>query len=245
MVARKQSGSHSYQPAANHRNFACNRGKPGLRIPLTADSDLFGKVGDVGRKVIWLHTFGERMADDNDERPPGPPRLPAAKRPHIPTAGSIPTEPGNMPDSIDYDAGKHRLLVGQGYVENVEPAVWLYEVSGKQVLTQWFSYRKKNRERPIIGDRRPPSPLGDIQPDHWLPEYTTELLNLLNVLGLLVDLEPAQAELLDRICSGPLISADDLSAAGALELPPKPKKNARKKKAGPGLFDAHAKEHAH
>ena len=27
-----------------------------------------------------------------------------------------------MPDSIDYDAGKKRLLVGQGYVENVEPA---------------------------------------------------------------------------------------------------------------------------
>jgi len=25
------------------------------------------------------------------------------------------------------------------------------------VLTQWFSYRKKNRERPIIGDRRLPS----------------------------------------------------------------------------------------
>jgi hypothetical protein len=39
-----------------------------------------------------------------------------------------------MPDSIGYDAGKKRLLVGQGYVENVEPGVWLYEVSGKQVL---------------------------------------------------------------------------------------------------------------
>ena len=38
--------------------------------------------------------------------------------------------------------------------------------SGKRVLTQWFSYRKKNRERAIIGDRRPPSKLGDIQPDH-------------------------------------------------------------------------------
>jgi hypothetical protein len=52
---------------------------------------------------------------------------------------------------------------------------------------------------PIIGDRRKPSPLGDIQPDHWLPEYTTELLNVLNVLAMLVELEPHQAELLDRI----------------------------------------------
>jgi Type ISP C-terminal specificity domain len=226
------------------QRFQDDLSTPGLRIPLTADSDLFAEVAKEGRKVIWLHTFGERLADDNDERPPAPPRLPAEKRPHIPSAGSIPTDPENMPDSIDYDAGKHRLLVGQGYVENVGPAVWRYEVSGKQVLPHWFSYRKRNRERPIIGDRRPPSPLGDIQPDHWLPEYTTELLNVLNVLGLLVDLEPSQAELLDKVCSEPLISADDLSAAGALELPPKPKKKAKKKKAGPGLFDAHAKQHA-
>jgi hypothetical protein len=107
------------------------------------------------------------------------------------------------------------LLVGHGFIDNVPPAVWHYEVSGKQVLLHWFSYRKKNRERPIIGDRRQPSPLGDIQPDHWLPEYTTELLNVLNVLAMLVELEPKQAELLDRICGGPLISEDELKTAGA------------------------------
>jgi hypothetical protein len=65
----------------------------------------------------------------------------------------------------------------------------------------------KNRERPQIGDKRPPSPLQAIQPDHWLPDYTTELLNVLNVLGMLVDLEPRQAELLTRICDGPMIPA--------------------------------------
>ncbi len=92
--------------------------------------------------------------------------------------------------------------------------MWQYQVSGKQVLVQWFSYRRKNRERPIIGDRRKPSPLGDIQPDHWLAEYTTELLNVLNVLGGLVDLEPAQAALLDRICDGALISESALRAQG-------------------------------
>jgi hypothetical protein len=141
-----------------------------------------------------------------------------------------------MPNAINYDAGKHRLLVGQGYVENVEPAVWLYEVSGKQVLLQWFSYRKANRERPIIGDRRTPSPLGDIQPDHWLPEYTTELINVLNVLALLVELEPLQAELLEKVCSGPLISRDELQLAGALDLPSKAPKG-QKASSVPGLFD--------
>ena len=72
-------------------------------------------------------------------------------------------------------------------------------------LTQWFSFRKKNRERPIIGDRRPPSKLGDIQPDHWLAEYTTELLNVQHVLALLVEMEAAQAKLLEAICGGPTL----------------------------------------
>jgi hypothetical protein len=110
-----------------------------------------------------------------------------------------------MPDEIGYDESRQRLLVGTGFVEHVPPAVWRYEVSGKRVLTQWFSYRKLHRERPIIGDRRPPSALGEIQPDHWLAEYTTELLNVLNVLAWLVDLEPEQAQILEAICDGPIL----------------------------------------
>jgi len=86
------------------------------------------------------------------------------------------------------------------------------------VLHQWFSYRKANRERPIIGDRRQPSKLGELQPDHWIAEYTTELINLLNVLGRLVDLEQAQADLLERVCSAQTISAGELRESGALTV---------------------------
>ena len=210
---------------------------PELRIPITSDRDTFAQTSDLGRTIIWLHTFGERMSDPLNGRPAGPPRLPPAKMPRIPAKGAIPQEPAAMPDLIGYDASKKRLLVGQGYVENVEPGVWLYEVSGKQVLLQWFSYRKAHRERPIIGERRTPSPLGDIQPDHWLAEYTTELINLLNVLGCLIDLEPAQAALLERVCTGPTISAAELRSAGALETPTQSKLTVPKAVEA-GLFDA-------
>ncbi len=54
----------------------------------------------------------------------------------------------------------------------------------------------------IATNRRPPSKLGDIQPDHWLAEYTSELLNVLHVLALAVELEPAQEKLLEAICGG-------------------------------------------
>lgn len=208
---------------------------PGLRIPLTADGDTFREAAELGRTIIWLHTFGERMTDPKKARPAQPPRLPAARMPRIPAAGEISPNPSAMPDTIDYDASKKRLLIGQGYVEHVEPGTWNYQVSGKQVLLHWFSYRKANRERPIIGDRRPPSALGDIQPDYWVAEYTTELINLLNVLGLLVSLEPSQSNLLERICAGPLISEDELSTTGALMAPAKAKVKLGKTR-GPDLF---------
>jgi hypothetical protein len=199
---------------------------PGLRIPITANTSYFQEAAEVGRRVLWLHTFGERMTDAAHDRPEGPPRLPSGRAPIMAKEGTISSKPDEMPDTLAYDTGKHRLLVGTGFVENVLPAAWEYEVSGKQVLVQWFSYRKKRRERPIIGDRRQPSPLGEIQPDHWLPEYTTELLNVLNVLTMLVELEPQQAELLGRICGGALISEGDLETAGAfaVEATVKPRK---------------------
>ena len=44
----------------------------------------FAQAVELGRRVIWLHTFGERFADRKADRPPGPPRLPKERAPHIP-----------------------------------------------------------------------------------------------------------------------------------------------------------------
>ena len=191
--------------------------QPGLRFPMTTETSLFTEAVDIGREVIWLHCFGERLADPSARRPSGAPRMPAGERPVIPKDGAIPTDPDRFPDRIEYDAAAHRLRIGDGYIDNVPRAVWEYEVSGKQVLVQWFSYRRLDRSRPIIGDRRPPSPLENIQPERWLAEYTTELMNVLHVLGRLVALESRQADLLNRICDGPLLSGEDLRASGAFD----------------------------
>ena len=191
--------------------------QPGLRVPITAAASLFTEAVEIGRESIWLHCFGERFADPDAGRPDGPPRMQESERPIISTEGAIPARPARFPDRIDYDAAARRLKVGDGFIDNVPPEVWAYEVSGKQVLVQWFSCRRRDRSRPIIGDRRPPSVLERIQPDGWLAEYTTELMNVLHVLGRLVALEPRQAALLSRICDGRLMSADVLRAKGAFE----------------------------
>ena len=191
--------------------------QPGLRFPLTADVSLFAEAVEIGREIVWLHCFGERFADPATGRPNAAPRIRDGERPVIPRNGAIPTHADRFPDRIEYDADAHRLHVGDGFVENVRPEVWEYEVCGRQVLTQWFSYRRLDRSRPIIGDRRPPSELEKIQPPAWLAEYTTELVNVLHVLGRLVALEPRQARLLNRICDSPLMNADDLRARGAFD----------------------------
>ena len=97
--------------------------------------------------------------------------------------------------------------------------MWDYNTSGKSTILHWFSYRKLDRTRPIIGDRRPPSPLEQIQPEGWLAEYTQDLLDLLHVLRRLIALEPEQAALLEAICDGPLIPPAILSATGLSASP--------------------------
>lgn len=187
--------------------------QPGLRVPLTADPELFAEAAALGRVVIWLHTYGERFADAAAGRPKAPPRMAEGARPFIPEGGSIPGAPEPLPDMMEYDPAKRRLRVGNGFVDNVSPEMWAYEVSGKQVVWHWFSYRRLDRTRPLIGDKRPPSPLNKIQPDHWLAEYTSDLIDLLNMLGRVIAMEPTQADLVDRILKAELIKADHLKTA--------------------------------
>jgi hypothetical protein len=220
--------------AAFIARFKADLVRPGLHVPLTADAKLFAEAVALGSEVIWLHCYGDRFADPAAGRPKQAPRLPKKSAPYIAKAGEIPGEPEPLPETMDYDPATRRLKIGKGYIENVTPEMWGYEVSGKEVLRHWFSYRRRDRSRPIIGDRRPPSPLDKIQPEHWLPEYTSDLLDLLNVLGRLIELEPRQADLLDRICAGRLRSAEELREAGALaqvDEKPTPTKHKSKSKA--------------
>lgn len=201
-------------PAFTER-FKADLVRPGLHVPLTADAKLFAEAVALGSEVIWLHCYGDRFADPAAGRPKQAPRMLERSRPRVPAEGEIPSAPEPLPDAMDYDPAMRRLKIGKGYVENVMPEMWAFEVSGMNVLRQWFSYRRRDRSKPVIGDRRPPSPLDSIQPDHWLPEYTSDLLDLLNVLGRLIALEPRQADLLGRICDNPLLSAEELRNAGA------------------------------
>lgn len=43
--------------------FKSDLAQPGLRVPLRAGGEIFAEAAELGRMVIWLHTFGERFVD--------------------------------------------------------------------------------------------------------------------------------------------------------------------------------------
>lgn len=118
-----------------------------------------------------------------------------------------------MPEDISYDLATETLHVGAGEIRPVPRPVWEYEVSGMRVIRKWFDYRKRKPRR------KRTSPLDDLNTTEWSHVNTTELLELLNVLCFCVELEPQQANMLNRVCAGPIITVADLETAKVLSVP--------------------------
>jgi hypothetical protein len=185
---------------------------PGIRVPLSLDQETFREAVGLGKRILWTHTFGERFGDEDSGRPGSPPRLPVGEQPRV--VKPIPDTPEQMPNEIRYDSDSRTLNIGAGEIHPVPQAVWEYNVSGMGVVTHWFGYRK---QRPA---GRRTSELNEIVPPTWTSATTSELLNLLNVIGLLVKLEDSQARLLERVMRGPRLTTTDLREAGVLPVSP-------------------------
>jgi hypothetical protein len=182
--------------------FADELTTPGIRVPLTADADLFAAAVALGEQVIWLHTYGEAYA--GDDRPAGDIRYPRGDERQPRSLTPITT----MPIDVRYDAGREVVVLGDGEFGPVREEVWDYRVGGKSVIRSWVNYRKAEP-----GGKKT-SPLDYIHVTEWDPDWTSEFIDLLTVITRLVDLEPAQAELLPRILAGPLLTMEELRRAG-------------------------------
>ena len=172
-----------------------------IHIPITADPDLFQQAVELGRDLLWWHTWGERFA------PAGQSSLPAGQAKAV-----RPVEA--MPESHAYDPESQTLTVGTGVFSPVSEDAWNFEVSGLRVLRSWLGYRMKIRKG------RKSSPLDDIRPTRWT--QTNEFLLLLSIIEHTIEVIPKAATLLAQIVKGPLISAKDLpTPTPANRKPPK------------------------
>lgn len=206
------------QPAFTAR-FAKELEARELRVPITEDAELFEKVCEVGARLLWLHTYGERFVPEGRQRgyvPRGAARCTKA----------VPSDPGGYPESFEYNDATRTLHVGDGEFAPIAPEVYEFEVSGLKVVQSWLRYRMKK------GAGKKSSPLDDIRPERWTSQFTTELLELLWVLEATVASYPEQAKLLDAIVAGECFKADELP-----EVPEWVRKPPKTGTQGGGLFD--------
>ena len=104
--------------------------------------------------------------------------------------------------SFYYDAATRALRVGDGKFSPVAPEIWEFSVSGYSIVKSWLDRRKREPSG------RKSSSLDRIRPARW--DFTQELLELLWVLEATLAMRGEGEALLDRVCAGPLFSADDL-----------------------------------
>ncbi len=169
---------------------------PPLRLPITKDAALFGRVADLGARLLGLHTYGERYG----ERYGG--RVPQGKARCMEAVTAYPA-------SHSYHPGTQTLRVGKGVFTPVAPEVWNYAVSGMQVVKSWLDRRKREPSG------RKSSPLDEIGPKRW--EFTEELVELLWTLEATLELQSEGAALLEEVCAGPLFTAAELPAPTVAE----------------------------
>jgi hypothetical protein len=200
-------------PAFTSR-FAEDLRTPGIRIPLSADTETWTEAVELGRHILWLHTRGERCIDPTAGRPPGPPDVGDRDRRPIVTV-AIPDTFEDYPDEMSYNPSTKTLSIGEGRIAPVSQAVVDYQVSGMNVLRKWFGYRRATRPQ----TRGEQSALDDVRPTTWPSAYTTDLLEVLRVLTLVTDAEPAQAELLEKVMGADRITVADLTSAGVFPVP--------------------------
>jgi predicted helicase len=195
------------------RRFVRDLQRPGVRIPLTANPELWKKAVRIGTEVIWLHTFGERSISKSAVQ------YPKSVQDLVEATGirverDISDAIDHVPDVIRYDQSSQTLHVGTGKIRPVSKRIWEYDVGGMRIISHWFDYRRQNPKH-----KRRSSPLDNENCRVWSRKLTDELLAVLAVLGRCIDLEPWQDDILGSICEGPLIKTTDLEIATVLPVP--------------------------
>ena len=176
--------------------FSAQLRTPGARIPLTADQELFNAMVRHGRRLISLHTHGRRLAD------------------HFPSESSAsprwrrePSTPPTSTRDYSYDPDSKALQVGDGELLGVPPEAWDFEVSGMPVMRKWLGYRTAKGAGRSASSA---SPLDQIRPTKWYPEWSAELTQLVVTLATTASLMDQGAGLLNAILDSRLITATEV-----------------------------------
>ena len=105
-----------------------------------------------------------------------------------------------MPETFEYDENRKVVRVGCGEFDPVSKGLWAFDVSGLKVIQSWLGYRMKRRKG------KASSPLDEVRPAEWSACFTTEFLNLLNILNYTLDSYKRQDALLEAVVTGEVLT---------------------------------------
>ena len=108
-----------------------------LRVPVTKDYNLYKRVSEIGAKLLWLHTYGERFVPRGKNRGQVPVGKARCVKP-------VPGDPYKYPEKYVYNETAQTLHVGDGEFSPVTPEIYEFEVSGLKVVQSWLNYRMKH-----------------------------------------------------------------------------------------------------
>ena len=191
------------------RTFDTELQQAGIRVPLTSDAELWSRAVQLGKHVVWLHTYGERgeplpgMTRVTDKPTDGLHSMPVYEKS---MGGAMPEKKPTF--TLGEDDIHGEIAFGASRWSNIKKVVFDYTVGGQQTIGLWAKYRLK---KPIV---KRSSSLNDIVQQSWPSEWTTEFKELLCVLTHLVHLEPAQEKLLADILAGDLIPREEFISEG-------------------------------
>jgi type ISP restriction-modification system protein len=170
-----------------------------LRVSITKDAALFEQVRDIGARLLWLHTYGERFIPKGKQRG----RVP---RGEAKCTKAIPGNSAGYPETFEYSGATRILRVGAGEFGPVLYEVFEFEISGLKVVQSWLRYRMKN------GAGKKSSRLDEVRSECWPSQFTTELLELLWILEATVAGYREQSKLMEAIVTGECVKAEELPA---------------------------------
>jgi hypothetical protein len=189
--------------------------RPGPRIPIPRDQELFRRGVALGRRLVWLHTYGERM-------------VPAGATPGDVPQGTarcvapVSDRSAQYPEEFGYRPADREIWVGDGRFGPVDPDVWNFAISGFEVVKFWLGYRMKSP----VGRRS--SRLDEIRPDRWTAGMTDELLELLWTVEHTLALYAQLARLLEDVLAGYCFTAGELPAPTPAERRSPPRRPDRR-----------------
>lgn len=178
------------------------------RVPITKSREIFDTVSSLGKRLVWLHTFGERFVPSGE-------RKATITRGQARSTTAIPQTPADYPDQNPvYDPDTQAVRFGEGEFAPVSQDVWDYSVSGYRVVESWLKSRKGS------GSGKKSSPLDDIRPTRWTADMTEEFLRLLWILEATVAMHPSLEACLDDVLAGDCFLATELPQPTAAERKP-------------------------